>query len=548
MTFDEIKFNSLSASYFDFNFKKPLQLKMGPIYLQAKQISTKLSEDNELKELNIQFGDGSLALSGKTYINPVSIELNYVIKNIPIDFVNSFLAESTNLEFKKGSLDSKGQISYTTDEINVKSDLLIHQAKLDTINTHETAFTWNQLSLSGLNYRQQSNEMNITEVNLSQFSTTVILNKDGTVNVQDYFSGFSEKSNLESQKNYKNTDLDIAVKEKKPEENHSGKNTSFRYHVDQFKIDQSQIDYADLSLKPQFKVKIHKLSGQIAPVTSRLNEKMTINLSGIFENHGRFKSNGFISNLDRGLALDLGMSFNNIEMTTFTPYSGKFAGYEIEKGKMNLDFKYKLNGNRIKGQNKLFLDQFTLGKKVDQSKYPFLPIRLAVALIQDRNGHIKMSLPVEGNVKDPEFSYGGIIWQALKNVIINIVAAPFDFFKDLLGDTKAASTIFFEATQSDLSEAEKLKIANLSKVLIERPRLALDIQGSYSDRDIQISKEKNKKELTEDELRQLAIIRAQKVQDEFIRNNILAERLFILSSIMIHEDPKPKTILKLKER
>jgi hypothetical protein len=103
-------------------------------------------------------------------------------------------------------------------------------------------------------------------------------------------------------------------------------------------------------------------------------------------------------------------------MTSLSPYSGKYAGYAIEKGKMSLFVKYKIEKKRqLTAENRIFLDQLTFGEPVDSPEATKLPVTLAVALLKNRNGEIDINLPISGSLDDPEFSIGGLVVQVIVN-------------------------------------------------------------------------------------------------------------------------------------
>jgi hypothetical protein len=162
-----------------------------------------------------------------------------------------------------------------------------------------------------------------------------------------------------------------------------------------------------------------------------------------------------------------------------SPYSGKYGGYPINKGKLSLDLAYKISKKTLEGQNTLLLDQLTMGDKSESPDATSLPIPLALALLKDRNGQIDIDLPVSGNLNDPDFSYGGVIWNALANLLTKIVTSPFSMIGGLIGGSgEDLQYIAFPAGNAQLTSAEQEKLNALGKALDERPALRLEIAGA----------------------------------------------------------------------
>jgi hypothetical protein len=201
-------------------------------------------------------------------------------------------------------------------------------------------------------------------------------------------------------------------------------------------------------------------------------------LEGKVNKYAPVKIAGQINPLSKDLYTDLALFLKNIELSTFTPYSGKFAGYAINKGKLSLDLKYKLSENLLVGENEIFMDQFTFGERIDSPDATTLPVRLAVALLRDREGRIDIDLPVQGDLNDPEFSYGRIVVNALVNLITKIVSSPFDMLAGLIGgDGEGLSFVDFEFGSAALGTEQIRKLEQLAKGLHERPALRLEIKG-----------------------------------------------------------------------
>ncbi|MCX7966740.1 MAG: DUF748 domain-containing protein, partial [Syntrophorhabdaceae bacterium] len=175
--------------------------------------------------------------------------------------------------------------------------------------------------------------------------------------------------------------------------------------------------------------------------------------------------------------VDLYAKFNCLDLSPFTLYSGKYIGYKIDKGKLSIDLKYLIEKRKLDSQNVIFIDQLTLGDKVDSPDATKLPVRLAIALLKDRNGQIKLDIPVSGSLDDPKFSIWRIVLQVIVNLLTKAATAPFALLGSLFGGGEEISYIEFDYGESKVSEQNMKKIDNLAKALFERPSLKLDIQG-----------------------------------------------------------------------
>jgi hypothetical protein len=184
---------------------------------------------------------------------------------------------------------------------------------------------------------------------------------------------------------------------------------------------------------------------------------------------------------------DLKIAAKNVDLTPTSPYSSKFAGYRITQGKLNLDLAYDLVGRKLKSKNVITLDQFTFGEKVESPDATHLPVRLAIAILKDRNGQIVLDVPIEGSLDDPQFSIGKVVTRAVLNILEKVATSPFSLLGAVLGGGgEELSYQDFVPGSAVLLPANKQKLDSLVKGLYERPSLQLEIAGSIdpeADRD-----------------------------------------------------------------
>jgi hypothetical protein len=170
-----------------------------------------------------------------------------------------------------------------------------------------------------------------------------------------------------------------------------------------------------------------------------------------------------------------------MDLTTYSPYFTKFAGYRIDRGKLTLDLRYKLNKRFLEAENRIVINQLTLGEKVDGPDVTSLPVKLCIALLKDSKGDIDMDIPVSGSIDDPDFSFFPIILKAVLNLLWKIVTAPFALIGALFGGGEDLDHVGFEPGLDSLSQVQAGKLASVARGLTERPGLHLDIRGTFSD-------------------------------------------------------------------
>lgn len=244
--------------------------------------------------------------------------------------------------------------------------------------------------------------------------------------------------------------------------------------------------FADLSLTPNFATGIEELNGTVSELSSAQAAHAAIDLQGKVDEYAPVTFAGTINPLNTRGITDVSTKFENIELTTFSPYSGKFMGYQIEKGKLDLDLHYFIEDRKLKAENRILMRQLTLGEKVSSPDATSLPVKFAIALLKDKDGNIDLNLPVHGDLDDPKFSVFPIIMKVLVQLVVKAVTSPFKLFGAIFGgdDEEVAPAIRFPYGSAALDTTEIPKLDAIHKGLADRPALKLEIeQAGQRERD-----------------------------------------------------------------
>jgi Domain of Unknown Function (DUF748) len=204
-----------------------------------------------------------------------------------------------------------------------------------------------------------------------------------------------------------------------------------------------------------------------------------LELRGRAEGTASLEILGKLNPLAKPLALDITGKVRDLELPPLSPYAIKYAGYGINRGKMSVDVNYVvLPSGQLTAKNKLVLNQLTFGDKVEGAPAS-LPVKLAVALLADRNGVIDLDLPISGSLNDPQFSLGPIIIKVILNVIVKAITAPFSLLANAFGGGgDELSSVSFAAGSARLAPEAKAGLDKVAKALTDRPALKLTVIGS----------------------------------------------------------------------
>jgi hypothetical protein len=257
---------------------------------------------------------------------------------------------------------------------------------------------------------------------------------------------------------------------------------AFPVRVRRIRFQNAKLDFTDLSLRPQFAAKIFELNGLVNGLSSSEASRSQIELDGRVDEFGLVRIRGELNPFIPRNNTDVNVVFKNVDMIAVSPYTMKFAGYKIAEGKISLDLQYKVRAGQLEGANQIVIDKLTLGERVDSPDALKLPLELAIAILKDSDGRIDLGLPVSGNIDDPQFSYGALIWKAIGTLLTKIVTAPFRAIGALLGVRgEKLESIDFDSGSARLLPPEREKLKQVAQLLGKRPQLKLSVPGHYSE-------------------------------------------------------------------
>jgi uncharacterized protein involved in outer membrane biogenesis/outer membrane protein OmpA-like peptidoglycan-associated protein len=445
--------------------KEAVALDVGPLNLDLQNFDS-LNKSPFTLKLDSGVGkQGSLSAAGEVNLAPVSARLQVTTKDIDLRIAQAYISPFIQLELRSGMLGSDLALDLKSTEPLAFS--LSGKAQVEQLHTLDTLkkrdfVKWQKLTLENLNY-QHGDSLTIARVNLEQPYARFMINDDRTTNIDDLLIP-------------QPADKPAAAKGAKPET----RSKPLGIRVGEVNIKDGSANFADFSLTPNFATAVQQLNGRIGTLDNRQSNPATVDVNGKVDRYAPVTIKGSLNPFNPMDALDITTQFKRVELTTLTPYSGKFAGYRIRKGRLNLDLHYLISKGQLKAENKVVVEQLELGEKVDSPDAVDLPLRLAVALLKDVNGRISLELPVSGDLNNPQFSVMPIVWQTMRNLLVRAAASPFKFIGGLVsgGSSEDLSSVRFTPGSTELSANTQKALDALATALKARPTLRLEIEGT----------------------------------------------------------------------
>ena len=445
--------------------------KFDNLFVKVANLSSDFSKPFDAKVAMKSSQKLNLDVESKIKIEPLDVSAKIKLNDTNLPKYFAYAKPFLEADLASGQLESSAEISYAKD-IKADAKVSIKDIRLNGKKA-EKLVAFKSLDLEKISFAK--NDLAISGVSLNSPFIKAHLSKERKFNLSQIVKEDKNKAKTEAKPESKK------VASKKEDE--------LKFSVKNFSLKNGEVDFSDASLFMPFATTISKLNGKLTDIDKK--RPSSGEFQGVVGKNGFAQITAKLFPFELKQNTDIKLDFKNIDLVNVTPYSGQFVGYKIKKGKLNLNLNYSVTDSKLNGSNFINFDSLTLGEKVESKDAVNLPLSLAISILSDQNNQINIDLPVEGNLDDPDFKYGGVIWAAVKKLFADITLAPFRFLGNALGlGSKDLSSIDFLAGSSELISSEAPKIADFIKLTGSKPKMKLSITPTYSKLDESFYKNK----------------------------------------------------------
>ena len=445
--------------------------KFDNLFVKVANLSSDFSKPFDAKVAMKSSQKLNLDIESKIKIEPLDVSAKIKLNDTNLPKYFAYAKPFLEASLASGQMSADAQLHYAKD-IKADAKVSIKDIRLNGKKT-EKLIAFKSLDLEKISFAK--NDLAISGVSLNSPFIKAHLSKERKFNLSQIVKEDKNKAKTEAKPESKKTA--------------SKKEDELKFSVQNFSLKNGEVDFSDASLFMPFATTISKLNGKLTDIDKK--RPSSGEFQGVVGKNGFAQITAKLFPFELKQNTDIKLDFKDIDLTDITPYSGQFVGYKIKKGKLNLNLNYSVTDSKLNGSNFINFDSLTLGEKVDSKDAVNLPLSLAISILSDQNNQINIDLPVEGNLDDPDFKYGGVIWAAVKKFFADITLAPFRFLGNALGlGSKDLSSIDFLAGSSELISSEAPKIADFIKLTGSKPKMKLSITPTYSKLDESFYKNK----------------------------------------------------------
>ncbi|KRB97762.1 hypothetical protein ASE11_13030 [Hydrogenophaga sp. Root209] len=404
------------------------------------------------------------------------LEAQVRVDRLPAHALEPYFADRLNLELLRADASYRGTVKASLPggalALNLQGDAALDELSANTLSPAEDLLAWKSLQVRGLQFALvpgQATKVAVRETVLSDYFARVIIDEAGKINLQGLV---------------KHPDGPAGPEAAPPQTTVAASGPGPDIRLGPISLVNGRVLFSDRFIKPNYTANLSELTGSLGAFSNltpagAAPELAALSLRGRAEGTAALEIDGQLNPLAQPLALDIKGRVRNLELPPLSPYTVKYAGYGIERGKLSVDVAYKIDPDgQLSASNQIVLNQLSFGDRVAGSEAPNLPVKLAVALLADRNGVIDINLPVSGSINDPQFRLAPIIFKLILNLIGKAITAPFSLIASAFaGGAESPGQVVFAPGSAVLAPENQPQLESVAKALAERPALQITVVG-----------------------------------------------------------------------
>ncbi|HYC70244.1 MAG TPA: DUF748 domain-containing protein, partial [Opitutaceae bacterium] len=472
LTVGELAIREFAVEFEDLGPETPARLGAERVHLSLKEFTLAEGAKMPLQLTLDWLPAGALRADGTVSLRPLEADLKLEVDGLALPPLSPYLEERVNAKLATGLVSLGGRATLASREAGPPGATFTGQSWLERFSFVEGAEAreiggFSDLVMSGVEVATGPRlTARVADVNLTAPHAAIVVDPDRRMNLA------SLRKRAPSPAADQAAVASVVFAPPAPAEDRSPALEAGRVVVSG-----GRVTFRDDSVQPRVEFALAEVGGTVTALSSANPGRGEIDLRAKV-GAAPVAIAGRLDPLAADPAVDLKVDLRGVDLRPLSPYSGRYAGYELVRGRMTLDARATLAGRQLDTENVVTLEDFTFGAATNSPEATALPVRLGLALLKDARGIAVIDLPVKGNLEDPEFSVRRVAGRVLGNLLTKAATSPFALLGSLVGGAgDELAWQEFAPGESALTEAGARKLDALAQALRERPTLTLALTG-----------------------------------------------------------------------
>ena len=478
-----------TIEFLDHNVKPNVKALFEDIQLTAKNFSMAADAEPAQVTVEARLGKSPVRIEGALKPYPFASRLQISAKNLPLESYEGYLQPLwTPVDEWGGSLDGNVELklgSHQDDlEVELSGQLAATKLMLGFSDSREPPFQAQRVNVQLAQLRTHPEFfLDINRLQISGAELEIGRDAEGNLNLSRLWAGGDDDGNSSAGADQASSAGKTADAEPS-------------FVIGRSIITDSSIQFVDATVKPAFKTTLTDVSLEIGKL-GRQTGFSSVNFQATLEETAKLELEGSIKPFETPVQIKLDGLIRDYDLAELNPYATKFIRYEIERGRVTTDVEYSYDAGDLTGQNQIAIHHLQLGDRLgDEFEEQIgVSLRLAIALLQDADGVLRLSVPVSGDLTDPQFDFGRLVWRAVRNAVISFLSAPLRLLGNIvtLGGRITEiriEPVEFQPGSADLKPSGEKQVTELAQLMQNKPRLELELRGVASPEELDELKRK----------------------------------------------------------
>jgi len=468
-----------NPSLFDRNLQPSPRFDLKPLKVSVADVTWPTRGPAQLEVHAGLPGKGTLDVQGPVRIAPMGAELRVALKSLDVGTYQRYIPISAPLSAKVDAALTvvASKVEELTANVKGKADvsgIALGQREKPTVSVERVEAT-------GIDVRWPG-RIAISRVAIRKPSALIERNESGELPLRAMFTNSSPAPAAEPAKEEKAPpSKETAPAAKKP-----------TIEIGEVVVEEGFARFEDRTGSPPFTEELPRLAVNLKNLSNAPGKPGQLTLQGIIGATGALELKGEVAPLGESLFVDMDGELRDFAIPRTNPYTNRLLAWIAKDGRLTTKLRFKIDGDKLEARSDLVvgrLEMVQAGDNDEAKRRIGLPLGLIVSLIKDVNGEIRLGIPVSGNLSSPEFSLGEAIWAAVRNVIVNVLTAPFQligrlFTKDDKIEGFAIDPVRFEPGTAVFSQGMEEQVKRLGDFLRNSPFIRVGLKPVVSEADM----------------------------------------------------------------